>query len=372
MSTEASLRPAVNADVSMRSRMSQLPWLFSPAWDLAAFGGSALVSLLLLALGWHWNLLDEDSPEWTWITLVVLVDVAHVYATAFRTYFDPAELRRRPWLYTLTPLLGWMIGFALYTEGPEVFWRALAYLAVFHFVRQQYGWVALYRARAGERDRLGWWIDAAAIYLATLYPLLYWHTHLPRNFWWFLRGDFATLTVDLTSYLAPIYWLSLAVYAGRSLVRGAIHGLWNPGKDLVVTTTALCWHLGIITFNSDYAFTVTNVVIHGVPYMVLVFWHGERGSQEAPSPAARRAARWIRYLATLWLLAIVEELCWDRGVWHERGWLFGSAVDLEPWKLALVPLLAVPQLTHYILDGFLWRRRKNPSVEQLAQPQAKV
>ena len=39
---------------------------------------------------------------------------------------------------------------ALYSRGELVFWRALAYLAVFHFVRQQYGWMALYRARMGE------------------------------------------------------------------------------------------------------------------------------------------------------------------------------------------------------------------------------
>jgi len=31
---------------------------------------------------------------------------------------------------------------------------------------------------------------------------------------------------------------------------------------------------GIVAFDSDYAFTVTNVVIHGVPYLVLVYWYG--------------------------------------------------------------------------------------------------
>jgi hypothetical protein len=50
-------------------------------------------------------------------------------------------------LYSLVPLLGFAIGVALYSEGELVFWRALAYLAVFHFIRQQYGWVALYRVR---------------------------------------------------------------------------------------------------------------------------------------------------------------------------------------------------------------------------------
>jgi hypothetical protein len=58
----------------------------------------------------------------------------------------------------------------------------LAMLAVFHFVRQQYGWVNLYRAKLKEKSNLTWWIDAAAIYLATVYPLAFWMTSLPRNF----------------------------------------------------------------------------------------------------------------------------------------------------------------------------------------------
>ena len=53
-----------------------------------------------------------------------------------------------------------------------VFWRALAYLAVFHFIRQQYGWVMLYRVRGGERGRAGRWLDGATVYAATLYPLI--------------------------------------------------------------------------------------------------------------------------------------------------------------------------------------------------------
>ena len=38
------------------------------------------------------------------VPAVLLVDVAHVYATGFRVYFDRAELRRRRWLYTATPV----------------------------------------------------------------------------------------------------------------------------------------------------------------------------------------------------------------------------------------------------------------------------
>src|SRR5919107_1174942 len=147
-------------------------WLFSPRVDVCVFGGSALVSLLLLWVGARAGALEGDSPEWAWVPAVLLVDVAHVYASMFRVYFDAGELKRRAALYVLAPAIAFALGVALYSESDALFWRSLAYLAVFHFVRQQYGWVALYRARAGERGTLGRWIDTAAIYAATVYPLI--------------------------------------------------------------------------------------------------------------------------------------------------------------------------------------------------------
>ncbi len=330
-------------------------WLFSPAVDLAAFGGSAALSVALLAVGAHLGLLHgdkADTPEWTWVAAVLLIDVAHVWSTLFRVYLDPAEFRRRPGLYLLVPVAGLVVGIALYDAGADVFWRCLAYLAVFHFVRQQYGWVMLYRAKCGERT---WrWLDAAAIYLATVYPLVYWHAHLPRRFAWFLRGDFAELPAVCADVLEPVYWLTLAAYFGRSAWRR----FPNPGKDVVVLTTAACWYVGIVRFDSDYAFTVTNVVIHGVPYFVLVYWY--RWVRGGPRPRGWHVRTAAAFVAVVWVLAFAEELLWDRLVWHDRDWLFGSGGDARRWRWLLVPLLALPQLTHYLLDGLVWRRRGNP------------
>jgi hypothetical protein len=335
-------------------------WLFSPKTDLSVFLGSAAVSLVALWIGSLLGVLHSDSPEWVWIPAILLIDVAHVYSTGFRVYLDTDEFRRRPWLYLLVPILGFAVGAALYSEGELVFWRALAYLAVFHFVRQQYGWVALYRARGGERDRFGRLIDTAAIYLATVYPLVYWHTHLPRQFSWFLPRDFAGIPHVIDSTLGPIYWSVLGVYVVRSLYRWLVKGEVNPGKDIVVATTAICWYVGIVWFNSDYAFTVTNVVIHGIPYLTLIYWYGRRRVTESPVTPLRLFFRGpALFLAVLWVLAFVEEMFWDRGVWHERSWLFGSW-DVSAIRFVLVPLLALPQITHYVLDGFIWRRKSNP------------
>ncbi|QDU93891.1 hypothetical protein [Lignipirellula cremea] len=356
------------------------PWLFSAPVDLLAFLGSAVLALMLLAYGGWAGLLHEASPEWTWVPLVLLIDVAHVYATGFRVYFDRQELARRPLLYGGGPLLCYVLGVALYSESDLLFWRVLAYLAVFHFIRQQYGWVALYRARAGERDGWGKRIDSGAIYAATLYPLLYWHAHLPRQFAWFVDGDFGQLPALLSRLAFPFYVAVLTAYAIRSVLQWR-RGRPQLGKDIVVATTVVCWYVGIVSFNSDYAFTVTNIIIHGVPYMVLVFWFWQ--FKPAPSqtsqlslPAADRAAperrSWwpalVMFVATIWLLAYAEELLWDWTILRERPWLFGPGFRTpDGWQLWIAPLLAVPQATHYLLDGFIWRRRSNPDMRTVTR-----
>lgn len=365
------------------------PWLFSPAIDLGVFLGSALLSIALLLAAPLLGVDGSDptsSPQWSWFVAVLLVDVAHVWSTAFVVYLDPAEWRRRPALYAGAPLAAWFAGIALYQlGGAELFWRAVAYLAAFHFVRQQYGWVMMYRGRAaerdGQRDRSGRWLDGATIYATTLVPLILWHTKLPRAFWWMREGDFATGTPAIIGDVAlAIYALLGAAYLLRAVVdahRRAYRAIpW--GKHVVVVTSAVCWYLGIVATNSDYAFTVTNVFIHGIPYAALIFLYARRAGAR-PESSHGLAARIVRrgaipFLATLWAVAYLEELLWDRGVWHDHPALFGGDLPLgglgglDSLAPLLVPLLAVPQLTHYFLDGFLWRRAANPRLGELLAP----
>jgi hypothetical protein len=334
-------------------------WLFSAPIDLSVFLGSALVSLALVAIGWQYGLLADDSPDWTWVSFVLLIDVAHVWGSAFRVYFDSEEVKRRFWLYLLVPIFGYAVGVALYSESALTFWRALAMVAVFHFVRQQYGWVKLYRAKLRETNRITGWIDVVTIHLVTIYPLAFWMTNLPRKFEWFVTGDFFSLPNIVENILFPIYILSLVVYFGKSIYLYVTTGFLNIGKDIIVSTTAICWYIGIVAFNSDYAFTVTNVIIHGVPYFAVVYFYAKTQRETATKFYRTLSNNWLIFLATLWALAYIEELFWHRGVWHDKNWLFGADWDFDNLKMFFVPLLAVPQLTHYILDGFVWRRKSN-------------
>ncbi|MGD8861214.1 MAG: hypothetical protein PVI30_14495 [Myxococcales bacterium] len=372
--TATAARPSPGSSAPRLFGSAAGPWLFGRQTDLLVFGGSALLSLSLLAVGAALGILHADTPPWVWIGCVVLIDVAHVWSTAFRVYLDPAELGRRPLLYVGMPLVCYGLGVMAHAVSAAFFWRVLAYVAVYHFVRQQYGWVALYRRRAGETDPLDRTLDTATIYAATLYPLLYWHAHLPRRFEWFVSGDFvAGLAAPVVELLTPVYWGLLLGFCARQVQRAVTGGPVNPGKVLVVLTTWICWHLGIVALDSDYAFTVTNVIIHGVPYMALTYRHARMRSAEPRSPASLRLplrAGALGFLVLIATVALLEEGLWDRLVWHDQPWLFGDgrAVSAD-FLVFLVPLLALPQALHYALDGFIWKvRPENPTLARELDP----
>ncbi|MCE7957996.1 MAG: choice-of-anchor D domain-containing protein, partial [Acidobacteria bacterium ACB2] len=247
---------------------AEAPWLLSRRTDLLLFGGSTALALGLLLGGAATGTLEGDAPPWLWLAAVVGVDVAHVWSTGWWVYADREELSRRRTLYLAVPAAAWATGVVLHSVSAALFWRALAYLAVFHFVRQQYGWVALYRRKSGENEEsLGeLWrrLDAATIYACTVAPLVFWHASLPRSFHWFLPGDFAAGLPGWTGTVA--LWVLAALllsYVVKEVARALAGRPVSWGKSLVVASTAATWLLGIVVLDSDYAFTVTNGATNG-------------------------------------------------------------------------------------------------------------
>lgn len=300
------------------------------------------------------------------MAFVLAVDVAHVHTTLFRTYFDPEERARRRALYVLLPIGIYVAGVLLHARSATLFWRVLAYVAVFHFIRQQIGWVSIYRARAGERDRAGRLLDHALVYAATLYPIAYWHARFPRSFHWFMDDDFVPWPALASALpaLAVVYTSLFVVYTLREAWLHRARGFTSWGKHLVVISTAALWYIGIVATDDDFTFTVTNVLGHGVPYAVLLWMYTKARAKERPAGLVARVAGagWIGFVAVVLVIAFAEEALWDRLVWHQRPWLFGGAASDRPlfpgwFRTLVVPLLSVPQATHYALDAVLWRRK---------------
>ncbi len=333
-------------------------WLFGKRADTLAFGGSAIAGLALIAIGAPLGWLDREVSPVAWLVLVVGLDVAHVWSTLFRVYFDREELARRRALYIGVPIACYAVGVALAATSMALFWTVVAYAAVFHFVRQQAGWIALLHRRRPEEaiDRV---LDMAAIYASTIYPIVYWHAHLPRRFAWMIAGDFVVgLPPIVERVLAPVYWLVIAAFAVRQIWLALARDTVRPAKMLIVTTTWLSWWLGIVALDSDFAFTATNVIVHAVPYLVLTYRYARaRPARSQPDLAMRLSTSALTFVGVLLVLALLEETAWDTLVFHDRPFWFGDGVDLGVLALALVvPLLALPQLVHYVLDGVIWRR----------------
>lgn len=344
------------------------PWLFGRATDLIAFGGSALLSFAILGVGIATGALDADIPDWVFFACILSVDVAHVWCTLFRVYFDGAELRRRPLVYLGLPVVLYALSVLLHAAGSLVYWRVLAYVAVFHFIRQQVGWMRLYDGRDPKATKHEKTLNVAAVYLSTLYPVVWWHGHLPRSFHWFIEDDFIVgLSAQIATVLFPVYVLTLSAFFVWHLRRMA-RNEGQPGKMLLVATTAATWYVGIVALNSDLAFTVTNVLIHGVPYFVLTFRYARKRAGEDAPLLRRLVGQRLGFAAMAFGLVVLtfafgEEFLWDRLVWHERTAWFGDSPEISSFALVfVVPLLSLPQLTHYALDGLVWRRRDNPTL----------
>lgn len=348
---------------------SKQPWLKSPAFDLTfillpSFASSLIAFYFAKILG-----TTMGVSLGAWLILIVGIDVSHVYSTLFRTYFNAHERKENRAILALIPVGVWLIGVALYASSALAFWRVLTYVAVFHFIRQQYGFLRLY-SRHDRESKIDRWLSAGAVYLATLYPMAYWHAHQPRNFHWFIESDLLTgVPVWVSEIAGVLYAVALVLYFGNEFRRAWAGRGVNLPKNAIILGTALSWWVGIVVFNGDLIFTITNVVSHGIPYIALVWLYGERQKNAPDAPTIYGSFTYARffglksiplYLGLLLVFGFLEEGLWDGLVWRDHLDAFGifrelpeiTARDTLNW---LVPLLTLPQATHYVLDGFIWK-----------------
>lgn len=302
--------------------------------------------------------LENHFSFYTWLFLIVFVDVAHVYSTLFKTYFVKAEVNKRKLLYYGIPALSWVLGLLLYQFGSLTFWSVLALVAVFHFIRQQYGFLRIY-ARFEPND----WskrIDEVAVYSATIFPMLYWFK-TPRAFTWFVENEFHWLQnlPDYTQWITVVYFMILIVWILKTAFEIFKTGQWNIPKITLIAGTYLSWYFGIVYFNNDLLFTFLNVVSHGIPYVALIYIREikQKKKTELNKLSVFQSTFGIfLFVAVIIAFAFFEEFLWEVLVWNEH---FSLNLNLSGrWFQLLVPLLVVPQLTHYLLDGFIWKNTK--------------
>lgn len=312
-----------------------------------------------------------ETPLWVWVVFVVGIDVSHVWSTLFRTYLDREEFQNHRRLLIVTPIFCFVAAFGLSSISFDFFWRCLAYVAVFHFIKQQYGFMRIYKAKAKDFHKKIF-RDNFIIYLTMLYPVLYWHLNVDRNFSWFIENDFLQLSLS-EGYLETFNLLGNTLYfsllAGWLIEEFVRYQTVAIGKVLWVLTTAGNWYIGIVHFNSDLVFTVTNVIAHGIPYLALIIFY-----QTSKLSNLRVSVNVVKYsllvIVIVTALALSEEYLWDLFVYRENESFFSGLLSYPSyefdigWQHLALALLSVPQATHYVLDGFIWKNNaSNPHLK---------
>ncbi len=349
---------------------SENSWIKSRLYDFLFILFPPFACLLVIYFFPHLFINEKHESELLWFILIVCIDVGHVYSTIYRTYMDKETIRKNRMLFFLSPLLLYLTGVMLHSIHPLFFWRAMAYLAVFHFIRQQYGFMRLY-SRNEKQNPIFRKIDGVTIYAATLYPMIYWHTQGKQNFNWFIENDFFYINQPgLTPVFFVVYLAILFIYLVKEIFIVFTEKKFNLPKNLLMLGTIVSWYMGIVYFKGDLTFTLLNVVSHGIPYYALVWAYGNNQQKKITMKE-----NWMKlffnpkniflFVGFLVVLAYLEEMLWDGFIWKEHNSVFpltNLLPDLTGFKnltSLVIPLLALPQLMHYFIDGFIWKMKKD-------------
>ncbi len=352
------------------------PWIISRRSDLLWFQGSVLAGVaLLLFFRWMPHLDDASyAPGHPAVLLLllwgVLFDGTHVWGTYARSYLalDDASRASLPgrwsWGVVLIGPLIALIDDAFFESGPSQLgsagmlfrgFLAFAYLwAYYHLVRQHYGFLSLYRRRAGEHSPAGNRLDSAILWAGCLYPYLrfsvsdsYAQSGLPPllpEAWL----PTARLAIDV------VFGLIMVI-----LVAWMISGRVEPfrlGPKHLLLAVVIGFHVMVFTLLDNLlTITATLTIFHNLQYHRIV-WQYERGHGRMPSGGL------VRYLTLGALLGLA---------WYGPRVMGVAIVDSSLARNVLLGLGWGVAFHHYLIDGMIWRVRRSQEVAQSLDAGAK-
>jgi hypothetical protein len=320
------------------------PWIISPVQDMVWFQGSVLAGVALLVVFKLSPLSPGGSAtQPALLTLLlwgILFDGTHVAGTYARSYLAPGAQAGLPgrwswWLLGAGPvvaIIDRVVGGGLF----PFFLLAAVLWAYWHLVRQHWGFVALYRRRAG--DVVPARLDEALLWLGCLYPFVrfslgpaYAASGLPV----LLHGaSGARLVTDVAFALAGAALLVAWIRRG---------GLRAPGPKQLLLAIVIAFHVLVFALLDNLlAITATLTIFHNLQYHRIVWQH------EA-SQGRRPLGGVVPYLG----LGLALGLAWYgprvlgahlAGPGLLRNLLLGFG-----WGVAF---------HHYLVDGRIWKLRR--------------
>lgn len=275
------------------------------------------------------------------ILFLAFFDILHALSSYQQVYKAEKRSEFKSLLYI--PGMLFIALFGLFYWIPKIAFSVVAYLSIFHVLRQQYGWMRFSQAKSGHAlTSTGLKFDKILIYALTGLPLLMLHTGAElqkEDFGWLMSGDLFFFPNELL-YKASLFlfWSILISYIGYQIWTRQKSQKFPVGKLIIFLSTGLAWYGGI-NFNVHGEQAIYIDGLHAAPYLWLVF-------QVRPTQKTGKSWKaWLRYYAPLSLGGLL---------WAFLFYQFGFAPSTLTTAFVLGALVTI-STSHYIFDAFIWK-----------------
>ena len=337
-------------------------WIVSPAFDLALFLLSSLVTLI------PWLAVDRFRvhPFYVLAGVAIASNGPHLISTWTRVYFDGRERFARPLHYWLVPALISLavLGFIL-VDGRDTVWlrTILFYWASWHFAAQCWGLLRIYQRKHGVHEQPVALLEKALLFTGAGWCVLHriftgpwnlfgvpiWHPSPPA---WVVNGVGAAAATLALSYLF-----------GR-LADWIRHGVVpDLRRLLMIASTVGAFAVPFLLIKDGTAAFAAAAAWHGFQYLGIVYFYNRnryRGGLDRSATVVswlsqpRRGALYFAFLLAVagvvygglaGLARLTRGTSWDEGTWGLFIWTSLT-------------------FSHYYLDGVIWKLRRDRTLTE--------
>jgi len=318
-------------------------------------------------------------------SVAMLITAPHHFATFLRTYGFEDERQRWKGRLMAAPIAIFAVTLAGIYYAPLTFLLLATIWDHQHSVMQQYGFSRIYDFKASSGapstkkfDLALGWVLYANLFLTTPLFTEYWVLEL---YSWKIEITAATVaTIQLCSWsVTALFGLAYIGHLGWSVKRGY---RLNPIKYLFLAASYFLWYFVGWQTGSLIIYLIAHRLMHGLQYIVMVYWYIRRksagtGRKGGFLAALTRAGNVKAFLLISLFYAVIYNLLLGNGFevfgfgivnpdlrydsLRELGGL-GSRQGFEVYTVALAQSVAV---VHYYFDSFIWKVRDSSVQEGL-------
>lgn len=332
--------------------------------DLIWFIGLPFLAIGAALAMQHW------LPAIALASVTLLITAPHHFVTWLRTYGITEERRR--WKVRL--IAGPVVLIGLVAAGAMWAPLTLALVAILwdhqHSIMQQYGFARIYdfKARTGGPLAprfdlcLGWILYVNLLITAPLFTR-FWVSELVR---WKLPPS-----AELVQNVQHGSWLVTAVFVAvysAQILRDMRAGYpANPVKFIFISASYFLWYFTAWQTDSILVFGIAHRVMHGLQYIVIVYWYirrkskAEVGHQPTQVEKLVSPGRIVRFLLACLVYAAAFQLLSGQPLERFGFGLVNFAGRIEydrAYHVYAESVFSVVALTHYYFDSFIWKVRE--------------